>query len=81
VWNRSSSASSALALVVRARRELMDFVSETGLGMTVCLRLAMERPRRPWVEQVLPYGLAAILLITPSRRTLTEATREVRLPA
>jgi hypothetical protein len=31
-------------------------------------------------EQVLPYGLAEMLLITPSRWTLTEATREVRLP-
>jgi hypothetical protein len=31
-------------------------------------------------EQVLPYGLAAMMLITPSGWTLTEATREVRLP-
>ena len=51
------------------------------LGMTVCLQFAMEQPRRPWPEQVLPYGLAEILLVTPSRWTLTEASREVRLPA
>jgi hypothetical protein len=62
-------------------REPMDFASgRLALGMTVCLRLAMERPRRPWEEQVLPYGLAEILLITPSGWTTTEATREVRLP-
>jgi hypothetical protein len=49
--------------------------------MTVCLQFALEQPRRPWPEQVLPYGLAEMLLITPSRWTLTEASREVRLPA
>lgn len=63
-------------------RELMVFVSERlALGMTVCLQFAMEQPRRPWVEQVLPYGVAEMLLVTPSRWTLTEATREIRLPA
>jgi hypothetical protein len=65
-----------------AERELMAFVSERlALGMTVCLQLAMERPQRSWSEQVLPYGLAEILRIRPSRWTLTETTREVRLPA
>ena len=60
----------------------MAFVSERlALGMTVCLQFVMEQPRRPWPEQVLPYGLAEILLVTPSRWTLTEASREVRLPA
>jgi hypothetical protein len=49
-------------------------------GMDVCRGLAMERPPRPWSEQVLPYGLAAMMLITPSGWTPTEATREVRLP-
>jgi len=62
-------------------RELMRFVSERlALGMTVCLQFAMEQPRRSWPEQVLPYGLTEILMITPSRWTLTEASREVRLP-
>lgn len=62
-------------------RVLMGFVSERlALGMAVCLHLALERPRRAWSEQVLPYGLAEILMITPSRWTFTEASREVRLP-
>jgi site-specific DNA-cytosine methylase len=63
-------------------RELMSFVSERlAPGMTVCLQLAMEQPRRSWPEQVLPYGLADRWLITPSGWTLTETSREVRLPA
>ena len=62
-------------------RERMSIVSQRlALGMTVCLRFAMEQPRRPWTEQVLPYGLAEMALITPSGWTLTEASREVRLP-
>jgi hypothetical protein len=61
-------------------RELMSFTSERlALGMTVCLSFAREDPRRPWPEQVLPYGLAEPLLVTPSRWTLTETSREVRL--
>ena len=60
-------------------RELMRFTSgRLALGMAVCEQLARERPRRPWPEQVLPYGLADWMLITPSRWTLTEASREVR---
>ena len=60
----------------------MAFASERlALGMAVCLQFALERPQRPWPEQVLPYGLAEMLLITPSRWTLTESSREVRLPA
>lgn len=62
-------------------RELMAFASgRLAHGMTVHLQFATEQPRRPWPEQVLPYGLAEILLITPSRWTLTESSREVRLP-
>jgi len=38
------------------------------------------RPSNPQLEQVLPFGLAEILLVTPSRWTLTEISREVRLP-
>lgn len=60
----------------------MAFVSERlALGMTVCLQLAMERHQRSWPKQVLPYGLAEILMITPSSWSLTESSREVRLPA
>lgn len=63
-------------------RELMRSASEgMALGMTVCLQLATERPRRPWPEQVLPYGLAPMWLVTPSGWTLTEVSRDVRLPA
>lgn len=63
-------------------RELMAFASERlAQGMSVCLRFALEQPPRPWAEQVLPYGLAEMMLITPSRWTLTEVSRDVRLPA
>jgi hypothetical protein len=62
-------------------KELMQSESDgLALGMTVCQVLARERPQRSWSEQVLPYGLASTMLITPSRWTLTEASREVRLP-
>ena len=61
---------------------LMGFASDQlAQGMDVCLRFAMERPPRPWVEQVLPYGLAEMMLITPSRWTLTEISRKARLHA
>jgi hypothetical protein len=49
-------------------------------GMSVCLMLELEQPRRAWSEQVLPYGLAERMRITPSRWTLTESSRAVRLP-
>jgi hypothetical protein len=61
--------------------DLMRFASDgMALGMTVCLLLTSEQSRRSWPEQVLPYGLAELLMITPSRWTLTETSREVRLP-
>ena len=61
-------------------RELMAFASERlAEGMAVCLRFSLEAPPRPWTEQVLPYGLAEMMLITPSRWSLTEASREVCL--
>ncbi len=49
-------------------------------GMDTCRGLALERFGRSWSEQVLPYGLASSLLITPTSWTLTDNTREVRLP-
>ena len=62
-------------------RMLMAQMTERlALGMAVCRHLAAERPGRPWHEQVLPYGLAEILSITPSGWTLTETSRDVRLP-
>jgi hypothetical protein len=48
-------------------------------GMGLCHDLALERSDRSWPEQVLPYGLAGAMLVTPTGWTLTEATREVRL--
>lgn len=68
----------------------MRFASDgMALGMTVCLTLRSQGCRRPWrdvsmrswPEQVLPYGLAEDLWITPSGWTRTEASREIRLPA
>jgi hypothetical protein len=62
-------------------RELMAFSCERlAQGTSVCLRFALEQPPRPWPEQVLPYGLAELMMVTPSRWTLTEVSREVRLP-
>jgi hypothetical protein len=62
-------------------KELMQSASDgLALGLTVCSVLAWERPPRSWPEQVLPYGLATMMLVTPYRWTLTEASREVRLP-
>jgi hypothetical protein len=62
-------------------RSLMAFTSERlAQGMDVCLQFGMERPHRPWTDQVLPYGLAEMMQITPARWTLTEVSREVRLP-
>lgn len=61
--------------------ELMASASERlAQGTSVCLRFSLEQPPRPWPEQVLPYGLAERLRITPSRWTLTEVSRAVRLP-
>jgi hypothetical protein len=61
--------------------DLLSFAADRlTTGMDVCRGLATETPPRSWSEQVLPYGLAGMTLITPSGWTLTEATREVRLP-
>ena len=62
--------------------EVIRIASEgMAMGMTVCLQLAMERPRRLWAEQVLPFGLAHMWLVTPSGWTLTETSHGVRLPS
>jgi hypothetical protein len=63
-------------------RELMKFTTNRmAVGMDVCLMLRSERERhqRAWPEQVLPYGLAGSLLITPFGWTLTDTSRDVRL--
>jgi len=69
-------------ITVMEERELIDFASQRlALGMAVCSELALQHHHRPWHEQVLPYGLAEILMITPTGWTLTECSREVRLRA
>jgi hypothetical protein len=63
-------------------RTLMDYAGERfALGMSVCLSLAMDESQRAWPDQVLPYGLAEAMLITPSGWSTTETSRTVRLPA
>ena len=67
-------------VTVAEEHTLMAFAADrltTGMGL--CHDLALERPARSWPEQVLPYGLAGAMLVTPTGWTLTEATREVRL--
>jgi hypothetical protein len=62
-------------------RELMRFASRgMALRLSVCDRFETEQPRRPWSEQVLPYGLGGLLLVTPSSWTLSEVSREIHLP-
>jgi hypothetical protein len=66
---------------VAEERELINFASQRlALGMAICAQFVIEPQQRPWHEQVLPYGLAEILMVTPTEWTLTESSREVRLP-
>jgi hypothetical protein len=61
-------------------RESMRFASSgMALGLSVCDRFETEQPRRPWSEQVLPFGLGGLAVGDSCFLTLTEATREVRL--
>lgn len=63
-------------------RRVLDFAGRgLAVGMAVCRRLAAETAGSSWSEQVLPFGLVEMLLITPSGWSLTESSREVRLPA
>ncbi len=57
-------------------RDLMALASERfALGMAICLALANEHSRRTWSEQVLPYGMAGRLRITPSSGSLLRNAR------
>jgi hypothetical protein len=57
----------------------MAFASDGfATALAVCERFASERPGRPWTEQVQPYALAEMMLVTPTGWTLTEGSREVR---
>jgi len=63
-------------VTVAEDRTLMSFaIDRLTTGMDVCQELALEQPARSWAEQVLPYGLAGMMLITPSGWTLTERRR------
>lgn len=67
-------------VTVAEERTLLRFAADRlTTGMDACRQLSLERTARTWPEQVLPYGLATMMLITPYGWTLTEATREVRL--
>lgn len=61
-------------------RALICFASD-GMAevMAVCERLASERrsdgPARSWAEQVLPYALAKMMLVTPTNWTLKRRSR------
>jgi hypothetical protein len=69
-------------LTVAEERTLMgSAIDRLTIGMEVCRQLARETHSCPWSEQVLPYGLAGQMRITPAGWTLTETTREVRLPS
>ena len=62
-------------------RRIIRFASDRlAMGMNACHRFMAEQPRRPWSEQVLPFGLTSFLLITPSNWTLTDNSRDVHLP-
>lgn len=62
-------------------RTLLRFASERlATAMAGCELLAHEAPGRSWPEQVLPFGLAHTMQISPTGWSLTETSREVRLP-
>ena len=66
-------------VTVAEERALMGFaIDRLATGMDVCRALTSETPPSTWSEQVVPYGIAQ--RITPPAWTLTEATREARLP-
>ena len=60
---------------------LLDAQGEVRRAGKVPTSAAGQRPRRLWAEQVLPFGLADMWLVTPSGWTLTETSHEVRLPS
>lgn len=62
-------------------RRVLDFACRgLAVGMAVSRRLTEEKAGRSWSQQVLAFGLAELLLVTPSGWSLTESSREVRLP-
>jgi hypothetical protein len=66
--------------VTEERALVGSTIDRLTVGIEIARQLVTERPPRPWTEQVIPYGLAERMLIAPQAWTLTEETREVRLP-
>jgi hypothetical protein len=67
-------------ITVAEERSLMgSTIDRLTVGMEIVRQLVAERPPRPWTQQVVPYGLAERMLITPVGWTLTEDSREVTL--
>jgi hypothetical protein len=67
-------------VTVAEEHTLMAFAADRlTMGIGLSHDLAVARPARSWPEQVLPYGLAGAMLVTPTGWTLTEATRVVHL--
>jgi len=59
--------------------EIMGYTSaRMETGMAVCWQLIMENPQSPWYEKVIAFALDR--RITPTQWSLTESSREVRLP-
>ena len=59
--------------------EIMGYVAgRLTTGMATCKKMLTEQPPRPWVEQIIPYALDR--RICPTQWSLTETSREVRLP-
>jgi hypothetical protein len=67
--------------VAEERMLIGSAIDRLTVGMEIVRQLVAERPPRPWTQQVVPYGLAERMLITPVGWTLTEDSREVRLPS
>ena len=55
-------------------------IDRLSVGMEICPAARGGETSASWAEQVIPYGFAERMLITPSGWSLTEETREVRLP-
>src|SRR5205823_13281029 len=52
-------------MAAEERQLLAATTGRLAAGMDLCSRFYNELPRRPWPDQVLPYALAQMLLITP----------------
>lgn len=59
--------------------EILGYVAgRMTIGMAICRGMLSEQPSRSWEEQIVPYALDR--RICPTQWSLTEVSREVRLP-